>query len=61
MGYKSEDEKGDQVWMHKSGINTKLADTWLGPLKIVGCNSPFSYKVDTGNRVINSVHIQLLK
>ena len=54
-------KKGDQVWMCKSGINTKLADSRLGPFKIVRRNSPLSYKVDTGDRVINSVHIQLLK
>ena len=53
--------KGDQVWMQKSGINTKLAESWLGPFTVVKRNSALSYKIDTGDRVIDSVHIQLLK
>ena len=54
-------KEGDKVLMRKSGLNTKLADSWLGPFQIVGRNSSLSYKIDTGDRVINSVHIQLLK
>ena len=53
--------KGDQVWMRKSGISTKLAESWLGPFTVVKRNSALSYKIDTGDRVIDSVHIQLLK
>ena len=53
--------KADQVWMRKSGINTKLAESWLGPFTVVKRNSALSYKIDTGDRVIDSVHIQLLK
>ena len=53
--------KGDQVYMQKSGINTKLAESWAGLFTIVKKNSALSYKVNTGNRIIASVHIQLLK
>ena len=54
-------KKGDLVLMRKSGMNLKLSETWLGPYEIVKKNSPLSYKVNTGSRTINSVHIQLLK
>ena len=47
--------------MRKSGMNTKLSENWLGPFEIVKKNSPLSYKVNTGSRVINCVHIKLLK
>ena len=53
-------KKGDKVLMRKSGINTKLAESWLGPFQVVRKNSSLSYKIDTGDRVIHSVHIQLL-
>ena len=52
---------GDKVLMRKSGMNSKLSETWLGPYTIVKMNSPLSYKVNTGSRRVNSVHIQLLK
>ena len=54
-------QKGEQVLMRKSGMNLKLSESWLGPYTITKKNSPVSYKVDTGSRVIQSVHIQLLK
>ena len=54
-------QKGDKVLMRKSGINLKLSESWLGPYHVVKKNTPLSYKIDTGSRVINSVHIQLLK
>ena len=47
--------------MQKSGMNTKLSATWLGPYMVTKVNSPLSYKVDTGSRKLNCVHIQLLK
>ena len=52
---------GELVMMRKSGMNTKLSETWLGPYKVIKVNSPLSYKIDTGSRKMNSVHIQLLK
>jgi len=54
-------QKGDKVLMRKSGMNLKLSESWMGPYEIVKKNTPLSYKVDTGSRVMNSVHIQLLK
>ena len=54
-------KKGDRVYMRKSGINTKLAECWTGPFVIVKHNSSLSYKVNTGDRVIGSVHISLQK
>ena len=53
--------KGDQVYMHKSGLNTKLSESWAGPFTIVNKNSALSYRVNTRGRTIASVHIQLLK
>ena len=52
---------GELVMMRKSGMNTKLSETWLGPYKVIKVSSPLSYKIDTGSRKMNSVHIQLLK
>ena len=54
-------EKGDMVYLCKSGINTKLANSWAGPYKVEKRNSPLSYPINTGDRVLSSVHVQLLK
>ena len=54
-------EKGEEVYMRKAGLNTKLAESWEGPYTVTRKNSPLSYRIDTGDRVIPSVHIQLLK
>ena len=55
-------EKGDLVYMRKSGINTKLSESWVGPHTVVRNNSVLSYRIDTGDRMLlPSVHIQLLK
>ena len=54
-------EKGDQVYMRKSGLNTMLADSWEGPYTVEKRNTPLSYRVNTGDRTIPSVHIQMLK
>ena len=43
-------KKGDRVYMRKSGINTKLAESWAGPFVIVKHYSSLSYKVNTGDR-----------
>ena len=47
--------------MRKPGINLKLAESWEGPYNVVKCNSSLSYRIDTGNRTIPFVHVQLLK
>ena len=39
---------GEQVMMRKSGMNTKLSETWLGPYTVIKANSPLSYKIYTG-------------
>ena len=54
-------DRGDEVLMRKPGINTKLAESWEGPYTVVKRNSPLSYKINTEDRVIPSVHVQLLK
>ena len=54
-------KKGYRVLMRKRGMNTKLSESWLGPFEVVKKNSSLSYKVNTRSKVINSVHIQLLK
>ena len=53
--------KGDKVYLRKSGLNTKLSDSWVGPYVVEKRNSPLSYRVNTGDRVLQSVHVQLLK
>ena len=53
--------KGEEVLMRKPGINMKLAESWEGPHTVVNRNSPPSYQIDTGDRVIPSVHVHLLK
>ena len=53
--------KGDQVYMRKSGTNTKLTESWAGPYTVVKKNSPLSYRISTGDLTIPSVHVQLLK
>jgi len=52
---------GDEVLLHKPGMNFKLEETWEGPFRIAKNNSPLSYSVDTGERKIQSVQVQLLK
>ena len=47
--------------MRKPGINMKLAESWEGPHTVVKRNSPPSYQIDTGDRVIPSVYVHLLK
>ena len=53
--------KGEEVYMRKVGLNTKLSESWDGPYTVVKKNSPLSYRIHTGDRTIPSVHIQLLK
>jgi len=53
--------KGEEVLMRKAGLNGKLETSWSGPFRIVSKNTPLSYKVDIGDRVVPSVHISLLK
>ena len=47
--------------MRKAGTNTKLSESWEGPFKVERKNSPLSYRVNLGDRILPSVHIQLLK
>ena len=42
-------------------MNLKLSDSWEGPFVITKQNSPLSYAIDTGDRKIPSVHVQLIK
>ena len=52
---------GQEVLVRKPGLNLKLSDSREGPFKITKRNSPLSYSIDTGDRRIPSVHIQLIK
>jgi len=52
---------GDEVLMQKPGMNFKLQESWEGPYKVTRRKGPLSYSVDTGERTIPSVHVQLLK
>ena len=42
-------------------MNLKLAERWEGSFTVKKKNSPLSYDIDTGDRRIPSVHIQLMK
>jgi len=53
-------EIGDEVLMRKPGMNFKLQQSWEGPYVVKRRNS-LSCTIDTGERVIPSVHVQLLK
>ena len=39
-------KKGDKVLMRRSGMNTKLSESWLGPFEVVRKNSAPSYKIN---------------
>ena len=54
-------EIDDEVLVRKPGLNSKLSESWEGPYRVIAKNSPLSYKIDTGDRRLNSVHIQLIK
>jgi len=47
--------------MCKARTNTKLSESWEGLFKVERKISPLSYRVNLGDRVLPSVHIQLLK
>ena len=50
-------KKEYKVLMCKFGMNTKLSASWLGSFEVVKKNSSLSYNINTGSRVIGSVHI----
>ena len=52
---------GYKVLTRKPGLNIKIEESREGPFVITKVNSPLSYAVDTGNRKIPSVHVQLIK
>ena len=52
---------GDLVWIRKPGLDLKLRESWDGPGRVIGINSPLSYKIEMDKRVITTVHIQQLK
>ena len=57
----SQFEKGDQVFLRKSGLNTNLADSWEGPFEVEKRNTSLTYRINTGDGTLPSVHIQQLK
>ena len=38
-------KKGDQVFLRKSGLNTKLANSWEGSMVVEKRNIPLSYRI----------------
>ena len=54
-------EIGDEVLVRKPGMNLKLSESWEGPYAVTKRNSPLSYAINTGDRHIQSVHVQLMK
>ena len=54
-------EVGDEFIVRKPGMNMKLCETWEGPFRVFKKNNPLSYGIDSGDRKIPSVHVQLMK
>ena len=54
-------EEGEEVLVRKPGMNLKLSDSCVGPYTVTKRNSPLSYVINTGDRQIPSVHVQLMK
>ena len=54
-------DEGDEVLVRKPGMNLKLFDSWESPYTVTKRNSPLSYAINTGDRHIPSVHVQLMK
>ena len=52
---------GDKVWVRRPGLDFKLRESWVGPATIVKQNSKVSYRVQTDERLIPTVHVQQLK
>ena len=52
---------GDKVWVRRPGLDHKLKESWAGPGTVVKVNSPCSFRVQTPDRLIPTVHIQQLK
>ena len=52
---------GDKVWVRCPGLDHKLKESWAGPGTVVKVNSPCSFRVQTPDRLIPTVHIQQLK
>jgi len=52
---------GEEVLVRKPGLNFKLQDSWEGPFTVYKRNSSLSYGVDTKDRKLTAVHIQLMK
>ena len=42
-------------------MNLKLSESWEGPFTVTKKNSPLSYGIDTRDRKIPLVHVQLMK
>ena len=51
----------DKVWVRRPGLDQKLRESWAGPGTVVKVNSPVSYRVQTPDRLIPTVHVQQLK
>ena len=52
---------GDRVWVRRPGLDHKLRESWVGPGTVVKANSPCSFRVQTPDRLIPTVHVQQLK
>ena len=52
---------GDKVWVRRPGLDHKLRESWVGPGMVVKVNSPVSFRIQTPDRLIPTVHIQQLK
>ena len=51
-------DRADEVYLRKV---SKLSVCWVGPCTVENINSPLSCRVHMGERVLQSVHVQLLK
>ena len=54
-------KEGDKVMYRAPGFDTKLSDSWVGPLEIVQVLGPLTYKVGLSEGRSRVVHVRFLK
>jgi len=54
-------KEGDKVKYRAPGLDTKLSDSWVGPLDIVQVLGPLTYRVGLSEGRSRIVHVRFLK
>ena len=52
---------GDKVMYRVPGLDTKLADSWIGPFEVMKVLGPVTYLVDFNGGKVRVVHVRFLK